>query len=114
MTIDDLVFVGLNGYVLAVHRETGDIVWSCDHFESGYSTLLLDGDRLIACTGGYLHCLDPLTGREFWSNPLRGYGMGVGAMISTRGQSATTIAQAAAADAARRRAAGGAAASSGS
>ncbi len=29
MTIDQLVFVGLNGYaVVALNRETGEIVWS--------------------------------------------------------------------------------------
>ena len=30
--------------------------------KSGYVTLLLDGDRLIVSTNGYIYCLDPLTG----------------------------------------------------
>ena len=74
MTVDDLIFVGLNGYAVALHRDTGDIVWSNNELRSGYVTLLLDGDRLIVSTNGYIYCLDPLTGRLFWNNPMKGYG----------------------------------------
>ena len=28
MPIEQLIFIGLNGYVLALHRDTGEIVWS--------------------------------------------------------------------------------------
>ncbi len=98
MTIDQLLFVGLNGYALALDRETGDIVWSNDQMKSGYVSLLLDGDRLIASTNGYLYCLDPLTGAILWHNPLRGYGMGAPtALVSVRGQSSQTLTQQAAA-----------------
>jgi PQQ-like domain len=76
MSIDRLVFVGLNGYALALDRNTGEIVWSNSEMHSGYVTLLLDGDRLIASTNGYMYCLDPLTGKVLWHNPLRGYGVG--------------------------------------
>ncbi len=30
--------------------------------KSGYVTILVDGDRLIVSTNGYIYCLDPLTG----------------------------------------------------
>jgi outer membrane protein assembly factor BamB len=98
MTVSDLIFVGLNGYALALHRSTGQIVWSNDQMKSGYVTLLLDGDRLIVSTNGYMYCLDPLTGRILWNNPLRGYGVGAPtALVSVRGQSTQTLtAQAAA------------------
>lgn len=87
MTIEQLIFVGLNGYVLALDRDTGDIVWSNKELKSGYVTLLLDGDRLIASTNGYIFCLDPLTGAIRWHNPLKGYGMGAPtSLISIRGQ----------------------------
>ena len=46
MRIDQLIFVGLNGYAVALDRDTGEIVWSNDQMKSGYVTLLLDGDRL--------------------------------------------------------------------
>jgi outer membrane protein assembly factor BamB len=103
MTIDQLIFVGLNGYALALDRDSGEIVWNNSQMKSGYVTLLLDGDRLIASTNGYIYCLDPLTGQILWNNPLRGYGMGAPtSLISVRGQSSqTVIEQAAAAEAAK-------------
>lgn len=102
MKIDQLIFVGLNGYAVALDRETGEIVWSNNQMKSGYVTLLLDGDRLIVSTNGYIYCLDPLTGDILWNNPLRGYGSGAPThLTSVRGQVAQTqIHQAAAAIAA--------------
>ncbi len=87
MTIDDLIFVGRGGWALALHRDTGQIVWSNDQMKSGYTTLLLDGDRLIVSTNGYLYCLDPLTGVIRWQNPLTGYRVGVTTLASVRGGS---------------------------
>ena len=109
MNIDDLIFVGLNGYALALHRDTGDIVWYNDQMKSGFVSLLLDGDRLIVSTNGYIFCLDPLTGEIVWNNPLKGYGSGAPtSLLSVRGQTAPTtlIEQAAHAIAASQAAAG--------
>jgi outer membrane protein assembly factor BamB len=98
MRIDQLIFVGLNGYALALDRDTGEIVWSNNELKSGYVSLLLDGDRLIVSTNGYLYCLDPLTGDVQWHNPLRGYGMGAPtSLVSVRGQSSQSLVQQAAA-----------------
>jgi outer membrane protein assembly factor BamB len=91
MSFENLVFVGLNGYVLALDRKTGEIAWSNNNLRSGYVTLLLDGDRLVASTNGYIYCLDPLTGEVIWHNPLKGYGMGAPtALCSVRGQAASS------------------------
>jgi outer membrane protein assembly factor BamB len=107
MTIDELVFVGLNGYALALHRDTGEIVWTNDQMKSGYVALVLDGDRLIASTNGYMYCLNALTGKILWHNPLSGYGMGAPtSVVSVRGQSWHTLIQQAAAAAAAAAAAG--------
>jgi outer membrane protein assembly factor BamB len=98
VNIEQLIFVGLNGYALALNRETGEIVWSNDQMKSGYVTLLLDGDRLIASTNGYMYSLDPLTGAIQWHNPLKGYGIGTPAsLISVRGQISDVVLQQAAA-----------------
>ena len=87
MRLDDLIFVGLNGYVVALHRETGEIIWKNSELHSGYVTLLLDGDRLIASTNGYIYCLEPHTGKIRWHNPLKGFGPGApSALVSVRGQ----------------------------
>ncbi|MDZ4656333.1 MAG: PQQ-binding-like beta-propeller repeat protein [Bythopirellula sp.] len=102
MSIDQLVFVGLNGYALALNRETGEIVWSNDQMKSGYVSLLVDGDRLIVSTNGYIYCLNPLTGEILWNNPLKGYGAGAPtALASVRGQSPDWLIQQAAAVAAQ-------------
>lgn len=106
--LDQLVFVGLNGYAVALDRDTGEIVWSNNELESGYVTLLLDGDRLIVSTNGYIYCLDPLTGRTRWNNRMSGYGRGTPtALVSVRGQSSQTVVQEAEEDIARRRSATG-------
>jgi outer membrane protein assembly factor BamB len=101
-SFEHLVFVGLNGYALALDRKTGEIVWSNSEMHGGYVSLLLDGDRLIVSINGYIYCLDPLTGEILWHNPLKGYGQGAPtAMVSLRGQSSQVLtAQAAAAQAA--------------
>lgn len=86
--IHNLIFIGLNGYVVALDRDTGEIAWSNNELKSGYVTLLLDGDRLIVSSNGYIYCLDPLTGEILWNNPMKGYGFGTPtALISARGQS---------------------------
>ncbi len=91
-TLDQLVFVGLNGYAVALDRDTGDIVWSNDQLKSGFVTFLLDGDRLIVSTNGYIFCLDPLTGRILWQNTMKGYGPGTPtSLVSSRGQSSQTV-----------------------
>ena len=92
MTVEQLIFVGLNGYAIALDRETGEIVWSNDQMKSGYVTLLLDGDRLIASTNGYIYCLNPLTGAIQWNNPLKGYGVGITSLATARGQTGTASA----------------------
>jgi outer membrane protein assembly factor BamB len=92
MTVDQLVFVGLNGYAIALNRDTGEIVWSNNKMRSGYVTLLLDGERLIASTNGYIYCLNPLTGEILWHNPMTGYGLPAPtALVSVRGQSAQAL-----------------------
>lgn len=94
MSIDQLIFVGLNGYVVALDRDSGEMVWSNNELNSGYVSLLLDGDQLIASTNGYLYCLAPLTGEILWRNPLTGYGEGVASLVSVRGSSESLMSQA--------------------
>jgi outer membrane protein assembly factor BamB len=87
MTIDDLIFVGFRGYAMALHRDTGELVWCNSRLHGGYTSMLLDGDRLIVSCDGYTYCLNPLTGDVLWHNPLNGYGTGVTQLVSVRGQS---------------------------
>jgi outer membrane protein assembly factor BamB len=82
----DLVFVGLNKKVIALDRYSGELVWEWKAKKgTGFVTLLLDGDRLIASVSGYIYCLDPVFGQEVWSNPLSGFGTGYTSLASVRG-----------------------------
>lgn len=87
-TVDDLVFVGLQGKVLALDRATGGIVWrwvgSTGSF-GGVPMLLLDGDRVVVSVNGYLTCLDAQSGAVLWHNPLKGEGVGLVSLASVRG-----------------------------
>jgi len=63
MNISDLLFTGFNKRVAALHRDTGEILWSWKApAGNSYTNLLLDGDRLIVSVSGYTYALDPLTG----------------------------------------------------
>lgn len=89
-TLADMVFFGLKGKVLAIDRYTGKIIWEFNAPKgSGFVSLLLDGDRLVAAVNGYIYCLDPIFGQEVWSNPLKGYGLGIMSLTSVNGSSAT-------------------------
>src|SRR5262245_10089902 len=90
-SVDQLVFVGLNGWVAAIDRDSGEIVWYNSELNSGATTLLLDGDRLIVSTNGYLYCLDPQNGKIVWKNPITGYGTGIAHLVSVRGQSGQVL-----------------------
>jgi outer membrane protein assembly factor BamB len=87
-TIDDLIFVGFNSRIFALDRYTGELAWhwKSPRGSSSHVALLLDGDRLIASVNGYMYCLDPLFGQVVWANELKGFGTGVAALTSARGQ----------------------------
>ena len=88
----DLIFVGFNRQVCALHRDTGELVWSWKASEgSGYVVLLYDTDRLIASVQGYTYCLDPATGGQMWANPLKGFGLGVPCLASISGVSSLGV-----------------------
>ncbi|MBL8731313.1 MAG: PQQ-binding-like beta-propeller repeat protein [Planctomycetes bacterium] len=95
MDLSQLVFVGFNSRVAALDRDTGALVWNWKSRRgSGYTTVLLDGDRLIVSVVGYTYCLDARTGDELWLNELPGMGSGVASLASVRGVALPTIAAA--------------------
>jgi outer membrane protein assembly factor BamB len=94
-TLLDLVFVGFNRRVLALDRDTGDVVWNWKSpAGSGFPAILVDGDRLVVSVQGYMYCLDPITGEEIWSNPLKGLGVGTACIASLHGNSGSAAAAA--------------------
>ncbi len=102
--MDKLIFVGFNSRVVALHRDSGELIWQWKSPKgSGYVTLLLDGDRLIVSVVGYTYCLDPETGNQLWFNELSGFGSGVASLASVRGCVQPLLDAAAADEEARRR-----------
>lgn len=88
MKIDELLFLAFAKRVHAVNRYDGAIVWTSKLKQgSGFITLHLDGDRLIASCNGYTWCLDPLTGEEVWFQPFKGLGVGIPSIASVHGSS---------------------------
>ena len=95
LTIIDLVFVGFNSRVAALHRDTGRIVWDWKAEKgSGFPAVLLDGDRLVVSVQGYTYCLDALTGDQYWMNPFKGFGYGTPSLTSIHGNSGSAAAAA--------------------
>jgi outer membrane protein assembly factor BamB len=84
--VGSLVFASFNSRVVALDRETGELLWKWKSPKgSGLPVILLDGDRLIVSVQGYMYCLDPMTGGELWQNPLKGLGVGTPCLASARG-----------------------------
>ena len=79
MSLQNLLFVGFNGRVVALERRSGRLVWEwrCPKPSSQMVAVLVQGDRLFASSAGYTYCLDALNGMELWDNPLKGMGTGV-------------------------------------
>lgn len=103
LDLSDLIFTGFNRRVAALHRETGEILWQWTAPSgNSYTSLLLDGDRLIVSVHGYMYALDAKTGQQLWMNEMSGFGYGVASLASVRGGAtpATLLAAVAAEDAA--------------
>lgn len=87
MKLENLVFVAFNARAAALDRRTGEMLWQWKAPQgTGFVSLLLDGDRLIAAVKGYTYCLDPTSGEQLWFNPMKGFGYGVTSIASVRGQ----------------------------
>lgn len=95
-TLLDLVFLGFNSRVLALDRETGEIVWEwkSPKGKGSYVAVLVDGDRLMVSVQGYTYCLDLNSGAQIWENHLKGYGLGVPTLVSIHGNSGSAAAAA--------------------
>ena len=87
--ITDIVFVGFNSRVVAMFRETGQVLWEwrSPKGRSQLVSVMLDGDILIASVQGYMYGLDPLTGGTYWENSLPGRGLGIPSLCSARANS---------------------------
>jgi outer membrane protein assembly factor BamB len=104
MSVHQLLFLGLNGRVAALNRDSGELVWEWTAKDpdkhravGGYMTLLADQGQLFVSANGFTYRLDPLTGAEVWANPLRGWGLGPAALATSTAASSQQSLTAAAA-----------------
>lgn len=94
--VSDILFLAFRAQVIALDRASGRILWSWRaRAGKGFVALLMDGDLLFASIHGYTYCLDPLTGRELWFNPLDGFGFGIPTLATMRGSTLESSAAAA-------------------
>ena len=87
MKYDDVIFVGIKRSVLSIERTTGKIVWQTELTDTQlgdtFVNIFFDAGNLYAHTKGGLYCLDAVTGRKKWENPLKGYGYGIATFASS-------------------------------
>src|SRR5437870_11372459 len=73
----DIVFVGINGTVLAIDRKTGATQWQANLKGSDFVNVVLQNADLFASSRGRLYRLDPATGAIQGCNELAGLGWGI-------------------------------------
>ena len=72
----DAIYAGIDGKVVALDPETGEVIWRRSLKPSQVVTLVRRGSRLIAAAAGELWCLAAATGDVVWHNELKGLGLG--------------------------------------
>lgn len=90
MKTQDLMFVGIKGSVVALHRDSGQQIWAVK-IGGDFVNVAVEGGKLFAATRGEIFCLNPLNGRQLWRNPLKGFGIGLTTMAFSGGSSGTAV-----------------------
>jgi len=73
----DLVLVATKNHVVALHKDTGEMLWKTKltgGWGGEFVTLLADDQLVFAHARGVVHCLELATGRLLWVNELKGLG----------------------------------------
>lgn len=93
-----LLIVGAKNSVSAFNRNNGEFVWTTKLKGSGlgheFVTIHIDGPQVFAHARGELFCLELTTGRQLWTNPLKGFGYGIATLATPGGATSPTATQA--------------------
>ena len=81
---ESLIFVGIRNTVLALDPRTGEAVWTMALRSSEFTSVMWDGEALVATSAGEVYRLDPATGEVVWHNTLKGLGRGLVSLASSR------------------------------
>jgi outer membrane protein assembly factor BamB len=71
------VFIGINGAVLALDRETGETRWRTELKGSDFVNVTVQDGDLFATSRGEVYRLNPTSGDIMWHNNLPGDGWGI-------------------------------------
>jgi outer membrane protein assembly factor BamB len=78
------LYVGIGHFVVALDAATGAELWRSKLKNTGFVSVLWDGEALVAASAGEVYRLDPRTGDVLWHNEMKGLGMGVVTLASER------------------------------
>ena len=73
----DPIYIGIYGAVLALDRETGEILWRTELKGDDFVNVTVQNGDLFAASRGELYRLNPSGGDILWRNTLRGLGWGI-------------------------------------
>ena len=81
-----VVFVGTNGAVVALDRNSGEKLWETSLKGSDFVSVTVQDGDLFAASRGRVYRLNPSSGDILWVNDLKGLGYGI---VSIAGASQT-------------------------
>lgn len=87
----DLLLLATKNHVVALHKDTGEILWKtklAGGFGGEFVTLLADEQLVFAHARGSVSCLELATGKILWSNELKGLGYGLASLSFPGGATA--------------------------
>ena len=93
LSIDDLLFIGTYGHVLAVRKSDGALVWDVSLPRTGYSvvSIVYEDGTLFCASGGRVFALDPTSGETLWTNGLKGMGKGLVYLTTAQSNNAEAV-----------------------
>ncbi|MBQ71318.1 MAG: hypothetical protein CMJ67_00260 [Planctomycetaceae bacterium] len=103
-SIKNIVFIAGKGTVVAMDRYDGRVLWRwkgragsgfwASLAISPFTSIVVDGDRLLVATPKCIWCLDPMTGDEVWKNEIKDFAGGY-PIIAASVSNASSVAAAA-------------------
>ena len=85
-SIKNILFIAGKGTVVALDRCDGRVLWRWKGSAgtgfwaslsiSPFTSIVVDGDRLLVATPKCVWCLDPMTGAEVWKNEIKDFAGG--------------------------------------
>ena len=78
------VYIGIRGSLICYDIISGKELWRTHLKGSGFVSIYIDDDIILAHTGGHLFGVKKSDGSQIWENKMKGLGYGL-ASISTMG-----------------------------